>query len=50
MILKNLVIILMVFAILLFSKNNQVNAQDMREETPKNQCFPIGKQTSRNIF
>jgi len=39
---KNLVTILMVAAILLFSQYNQLNAQNMKEETPKISNFPLG--------
>ena len=39
---KNLVTILMVAVILLFSQYNQLNAQNMKEEIPKISNFPVG--------
>ena len=39
---KNLVTILMVDVILFFNQNNQLNAQNMKEEIPKISNFPVG--------
>ena len=39
---KNLVTILMVALILYFSQNNQLNAQNMKEEIPNISNFPVG--------
>ena len=39
---KNLVTILMVAVILFFNQNNQLNAQNMKEEIPKISNFPVG--------
>ena len=39
---KNAVIILMIAVILFFSQNNQINAQDMKEQIPKISNFPVG--------
>lgn len=39
---KNLVTILMVATTMLFSQNNQLNAQNMKEEIPKISNFPVG--------
>jgi 4-carboxymuconolactone decarboxylase len=39
---KNAVTILMIAVILFFSQNNQLNAQDMKEQIPKISNFPVG--------
>jgi Uncharacterized conserved protein, contains double-stranded beta-helix domain len=39
---KNIVTILMVVATKLFSQNNQLNAQNMKEEIPEISNFPVG--------
>ena len=39
---KNVVTILVATAIILFSQNNLLNAQNMKEETPKISVFPLG--------
>jgi 4-carboxymuconolactone decarboxylase len=39
---KNVLTILMAVAVMLFSHNNQLNAQAMKEETPNISAFPVG--------
>jgi len=39
---KNVVTILMIAVILFFSQNNQLNAQNMKEEIPEISNFPVG--------
>ena len=39
---KNLVTVLMAAASILFGQNNQLNAQNMKDETPKISVFPLG--------
>jgi len=39
---KNLITILMIVATIFFSQNNQINAQDMKEQIPKISNFPVG--------
>ena len=39
---KNLITILTIVSILFLSLNNQINAQDMKEQIPKISNFPVG--------